>query len=163
MIDAPAAQRRAQRQERQARVGILRNPNRAPNPPSHRPPLMGKWLPLRSSRRPSQGAAPPPEAEVEDDSPPVLAGDNGEIQGIDLARLMDSIEGLGRKPPGRAGVADHILRAKPPAAPPPPRPSEDARLAEAMRAPPPAEADEPPPLAPGLLRGALSRLFGAGT
>ena len=37
--------------KRQQRVGILRNPNRAPAPPPRRAPLTGKWFSLRSSRR----------------------------------------------------------------------------------------------------------------
>lgn len=36
----------------QQRVGILRNPNRAPLPPPRRAALTGKWPSLRSSRRP---------------------------------------------------------------------------------------------------------------
>ena len=36
---------------RQQRVGILRNPNRAPMPPPRRAQLTGKWFSLRSSRR----------------------------------------------------------------------------------------------------------------
>lgn len=157
--DAAGALRRAQRQERQARVGILRNPNRVPNPPPHRPPLMGKWLPLRSSRRPPERAeeeeAPPPAPEAEADAASVLADADGAIRGIDLDRLMNSIEGLGHKRTSRAGLADHILLGQQP-----PRPPEDARLAEALRTPPPeAEAEPPPP--PGRLRGVLARLLGA--
>lgn len=45
-----------QRASRQARVGILRNPNAPRVPPPHRPPLSGKWMRLRSSRRPLAGA-----------------------------------------------------------------------------------------------------------
>jgi len=44
--------RRAQRLERQARVGILRNPNHPPRPPLRKAALMGKWPHLRSTRRP---------------------------------------------------------------------------------------------------------------
>lgn len=39
----------------QQRVGILRNPNRAPLPPPRRATLMGKWPRLRSSRRAGPG------------------------------------------------------------------------------------------------------------
>lgn len=46
------ASRQRQQQERQARVGILRNPNSPPVPPPRRARLMGKWTHLRSSRRP---------------------------------------------------------------------------------------------------------------
>lgn len=162
-LDGLRGTRRVQRQERQARVGILRNPNRVPGPPAHRPPLIGKWLPLRSSRRPpemGEEAVPcwdPAPADDESRSS-VLEGDNGEIRRIDLAWLMESVEGLGQKRPARVGIADHIVDA----APPPARPAEDARLAEAMREPE-AElgaADPAPPPDPGRLRGLLSRLFG---
>jgi len=37
---------------RQARVGILRNPNALPRPPQRRASLMGKWPSLQSTRRP---------------------------------------------------------------------------------------------------------------
>ena len=40
---------------RQQRVGILRNPNRAPMPPPRRATLTGKWFNLRSSRRAAPG------------------------------------------------------------------------------------------------------------
>lgn len=61
----PTSARRAQRQERQARVGILRNPNRPPQPPPRKAALMGKWPRLRSSRRPAEGDAfADPEAEA---------------------------------------------------------------------------------------------------
>lgn len=46
----PADSGRA-RSASQQRVGILRNPNRAPQPPPRRASLMGKWPSLRSSRR----------------------------------------------------------------------------------------------------------------
>ena len=46
----------------QQRLGILRNPNRAPLPPPRRAALMGKWPSLRSSRR----AQPAAEASLPD-------------------------------------------------------------------------------------------------
>lgn len=42
----------AQRQNRQARVGILPNANRLDLPPKKQPPLIGRWMRLRSTRRP---------------------------------------------------------------------------------------------------------------
>ncbi|MCC5970200.1 MAG: hypothetical protein JJU15_09630 [Pararhodobacter sp.] len=46
-----AADRREWRAERQARVGILRNPNTPPRPPPRKARLTGKWVELRSPRR----------------------------------------------------------------------------------------------------------------
>lgn len=48
--DAFAA-RRARLLARQARVGILRNPNDPPRPPLRKAQLMGKWPSLQSARR----------------------------------------------------------------------------------------------------------------
>ncbi|MFN3953907.1 MAG: hypothetical protein ACK4LQ_05585 [Pararhodobacter sp.] len=73
---APASARRAQRQERQARVGILRNPNRPPLPPARKAALMGKWPRLRSSRRPTNIEAEL-EAAVASDVQAHAASDSG--------------------------------------------------------------------------------------
>lgn len=70
---AAAAARHARALERQARVGILRNPNAPPRPPQRKARLTGKWPSLQSTRRPQ---SPPP---------PVAAQT---ISDTDLARLM---------------------------------------------------------------------------
>ncbi len=49
---AAAAARRARMLDRQARIGILRNPNTPPRPPQRKARLMGKWPNLQSTRRP---------------------------------------------------------------------------------------------------------------
>ncbi|KPQ06920.1 MAG: hypothetical protein HLUCCA12_08085 [Rhodobacteraceae bacterium HLUCCA12] len=62
--DLPGDPRSLGRAKRQARVGLLRNPNAPPRPPARKARLMGKWPELRSSRRhpgvtaPAGGADP---------------------------------------------------------------------------------------------------------
>ena len=181
------AQRRISRLERQARVGILRNLNPVPRPPARRPALTGRWPCLRSTRR-------PPDARVEQAAQQYLAdnsdgdaqplagaavrrGADGQLQRIDIAGLMASVEGLGVATGGRLRFAA-TMRAdgESPADPPPrsPRPpsilspeawiepedEDDDALAEAFEdarqhAPPPA----PPPVRRGRLWGVLIGLL----
>jgi len=153
------------RKNRQARVGILPNPNRAALPPPHRPPLMGRFPRLRSSRRPppgmddggelaltgadpafAVGGAPGASAESDGDLGLVLDPD-GRIARIDVDRLIDSVRDRALPRTRRAGYADHLL-------------GDDGRaLKTAMmkdtataRKPPPAPAEPPsagaPPPAP---------------
>jgi hypothetical protein len=107
--------------DRQARVGILRNLNQPTLPPPHRPPLMGRWMPLRSSRRPPQ-----PDATGAGEVPVgpqvgwdrhqgdmfVRSGSDG-IAGIDIAHLMASVEGMGQKAAPRESFGPRIAVAKP--------------------------------------------------
>lgn len=106
------------RQDRQARVGILRNPNQPPKPPTRRAALMGKWPSLRSSRRPSAPhpafrtgdqpvvAAPsrPVAAERGAESPVVLTA-SGQAPRIDIAGLMASVDGIADSRPVRTPFA----------------------------------------------------------
>lgn len=72
---AAAAARRDRALERQARVGILRNPNNPPLPPQRKARLTGKWPNLQSTRRPQARAQPDTAAA------PTLTD-------TDLARMM---------------------------------------------------------------------------
>jgi len=136
--------RRLSRLERQARVGILRNPNEPPRPPPRKTALMGRWLSLRSGRRPSadriEGAVqsvveqmggevgqPAPQAALRLDP-------DGQLAGIDIATLMASVDGLGKQPPARAAFASDMRPDAPPVVAAPP--------AAAPRRPP--QNDEPP-------------------
>jgi len=108
----------AARRNRQARVGILPNTNRLPLPPPHRPPLTGKWPPLRSSRRPRAGD---PDVSAADTEPapqgavaPAGPGPDAVLQGrgglrIDIDGLNRSVDGLGTAAPARAGFAAAFL------------------------------------------------------
>ncbi len=104
--------RRFERGERQARVGLLRNPNRPPRPPPRRAPLMGKWLDLRSSRRLSHEQArvdvlqlPVSTAEVDVSGKQVkdaIAHDpSGRVSAINVDHLMDVVSGHGAEKPVR--------------------------------------------------------------
>lgn len=104
--DALVARRARMRQERQARVGILRNPNQPPRPPARRAALMGKWPNLRSSRRAS--AAPPSPVAAPPDpprQPPVLIADDGTVARIDVDGLMASVDVIAPQPPLRQPFA----------------------------------------------------------
>jgi hypothetical protein len=111
------ARRHLQRLDRQARVGILRNLNRPAVPPPHRPQLMGRWLRMRSSRRPPHLAE---DAQGEPDayphtmvqSPLVQTGQDG-IARIDIAQLMASVEGVGHAPRPRSGYAATVTGPSP--------------------------------------------------
>jgi len=99
---AAAISRRALWLERQARVGILRNPNAPPRPPPRKAALMGKWPRLRSGRRPLSDINPatePPEpraAEQPAGRPAMrpagtgqaIEADNALPNDTDLARMM---------------------------------------------------------------------------
>jgi hypothetical protein len=137
------------RQERQARVGILRNPNHPPAPPPRRALLMGKWPNLRSSRRPTPAevappdpAPPPPPRGVEE---ALHRTADGTVARIDVTTLMASVDGLGTAKPARAAFASeyrHDLDRPDRAPVPPARPS--VLSAEAWRD---EDGDEPLPLA----------------
>lgn len=98
--------RRAQRQERQARVGILRNPNRPPQPPARKAALMGKWPRLRSSRRPANmpetdfdnaGDAQATAQATAAANTPLVEQTDDQITGINIAGLVDSVRDIGRE------------------------------------------------------------------
>lgn len=122
-----ASARRQSRLDRQARVGILRNPNDPPRPPPRKAPLMGRWLSLRSGRRPPpaqvEGAARAVVAQAADQAgqpAPDLAlrrDADGQLAGIDIAQLMASVDGLGTQKPVRTPYAAQ-MRPDMPAAPP---------------------------------------------
>lgn len=107
-----AASRRRQRQERQARVGLLRNPNHAPKPPTRRTALMGKWLDLRSSRRrPPAKSGDAPLAEVPTVAPitrideAIVHDQSGGVAGINIDGLMQVVRDLGTDKPLRTPYA----------------------------------------------------------
>lgn len=168
MLDRAMA--RAARLDRQTRVGNLPNPNRAVVPPAHRPPLIGRWMKLRSTRRPKLAGVADPNTE--NPAPPdatsdVLSGpetfveqDIDGISGIDIDRLMATVADLGTKSSQRVPVAadilgGHAVSPPPPvsdAAPKPPLQSEGAATAS-PELPPALERAQP-----GLL-AALIRLW----
>ena len=111
--------RRRARLERQARVGLLPNPNQPPKPPPRRAALMGKWVDLRSSRRikaaerakaraAEQSAVAVGNASPEQ-SPQVLdtiaRDESGLVSGIDIGGLMDAVRELGTDKPIRTPYA----------------------------------------------------------
>lgn len=101
--------------ERQARVGILRNPNQPPKPPPRRASLTGRWVNMRSSRRAQTETNPPqaddlvagPAAAVVDngalprgprvaqaapDANTVRVGENGRVVSVDIDSLMAAVD-----------------------------------------------------------------------
>lgn len=97
---------------RQARVGILRNTNEPPRPPTRKASLTARWLSLRSSRRPpdrqvldaalSVAGQPDQGGETASLAAAALRHDeSGRLAGIDVAGLMASVEGLGTGKPTR--------------------------------------------------------------
>jgi hypothetical protein len=119
--DAAAALQRQRRRERQARVGLLRNPNGKPAPPPRRPPLIGRHLSLRSSRRPcppggagngitgiapDEGSRDPP---VREDPAPLVVAEAGRIARIDVDRLRALAESMRPSVPARTAFAADII------------------------------------------------------
>jgi hypothetical protein len=105
--------RSRQRLDRQARVGILRNQNRPSLPPPHRPQLMGRWMQLRSSRRPppQDNAATAPQPDRDHAAPVQLVESGSEgITRIDIARLMTSVEGMGHPSRQRDSFAADVMQ-----------------------------------------------------
>jgi len=91
----PLLSRDQMRLDRQARVGILRNPKEPPRLPPRKAALTGKWLDLRSRRRlRRQGPEPVSFAAVAEAVPdtPVSRSDAGRMSRIDVARLMAEVE-----------------------------------------------------------------------
>ncbi|MFN4100349.1 MAG: hypothetical protein ACK4GT_11280 [Pararhodobacter sp.] len=119
---------RMTRQERQARVGILRNPASPPRPPARRAPLMGRWLDLRSSRRPcgsrveeaAESVLTSLAADPAGPRPvvPVRRAADGSVESIDIIGLMASVEGVASRAPVRSAF-DASLRADAETPPPP--------------------------------------------
>ena len=159
---APAADPAADRRARQARIALLRNPNRKPLPPPRRPPLLGRNLKLRSTRRPGTPPAPEPEVSAAEAPPvpdtPLLRDPEGRILRIDVDRLEAMTQALLPPRQVRSAYAEQILGPKPAAAtttPPDPKTLRDtlAPLAEE-----PAEGEPPP--TPSGWRRLLGRLTG---
>lgn len=101
-----AASRRRSRQERQARVGLLRNPNQPPRPAARSAQLMGRWLNLRSSRRaaPARADAVDP-AVTAPPTEPVAWDEQGQVAAINISGLMASVRDLGTDRSVRASFA----------------------------------------------------------
>lgn len=127
--DSPPAdsayRRRQSRIARQARVGILRNTNEPPRPPPRKAALTGRWLSLRSSRRPPQqevveaalAVTHPPDGGADPANLPLAAlrhDEQGRLAGIDVARLMASVAGLGTAKPIRTPYGADIRPDVPP-------------------------------------------------
>ena len=120
---------RLSRLDRQARVGILRNLNPVPRPPARRPALTGRWPSLRSSRRPpenrveqaaqdyhcaaTQGQHALPETAVQRSA-------DGQVQRIDIAGLMSSVNDVGVNPAVRVAYGASV-RADGDSPPEPPK------------------------------------------
>lgn len=151
---------RADRRARQARVGILRNPNRKPLPPPRRPPLMGRQLSLRSSRRPPKpGPADAPGPEPTADSALVLGAD-GQIARIDVDRLAALADRLGDWRPRRAKFGAGIIADDPAPDAAPPAPASGASALEpeaALRDDPFGPGGPEPEPGPGSGPGGLWR------
>ena len=92
----------SRRQNRQARVGILPNANRLDLPPKKQPPLIGRWMRLRSTRRPPTDSGMAEDGGVAEDEAPVRS----DIRSADLFH-----EGAPR--PLTDGVAASRLPAEP--------------------------------------------------
>ena len=78
---------RQMREERQARVGILRNLVKPSLPPAKRVPLTGRWMKMQSSRRPKQ-------------SPSDGFGADGDKEGApkrSFAQIVEEAEGHGKR------------------------------------------------------------------
>lgn len=155
-----AEQQIALRRARQARVGLLRNPNRTPPPPVRRTPLIGRHLSLRSSRRPRaapDSAAEPvpnPADSVDPPDAPLIRAEAGRIARIDVDRLERLAETLAPAPRTRTDFAESLLGRGAARAQTDP--------AQNLRAPL-APADHPPApnqVAPKGWRGLLSRWMG---
>jgi len=160
---------RAARLDRQTRVGILPNPNRAEMPPAHRPPLMGRWMKLRSSRRPAGQAADrdtaPDQTVAETGRPdpmdlPIVESDMGEIARIDIPRLMAAVADLGHKAPAREPITAQSL-GKGRTGPAPGPSSQDQALIEALRDLQTPDAECPHPEARPTLLSRLAGLWAA--
>lgn len=174
--------RRVSRLARQARVGILRNPNEPPRPPSRKTSLTGRWLSLRSSRRPpaqqvvdaALAVTQQPDAGGDAASLPLAAlrhDESGRLAGIDVAGLMASVHGLGTSKPIRTSYGADMRPDLPPAATAPPRTrrkasttdSEVSEVARAVAAPPATSAPAPaasPAAAPRRRRSMLLPVLG---
>lgn len=114
-MDTVFAARLGARRERQARVGILRNPNSPPAPPARRVALTGKWMRLRSTRRPSTRSAP---QELEGVEPVPFVTEGGMGPRINLEALQQTVAGLSAKPQRKA-FAQGFRPGLPPAEPAP--------------------------------------------
>jgi len=156
--------RRPSRQDRQARVGILRNPNTAPRPPLRRAQLMGRWPSLRSGRRASAlqiaratqsllgpDAAPDTLADADIPAVPTDPPPGGAL-GIDLAGLIASVEQIGTDKPIRTPYGAGMRADLPSDSAPAPAPaksgilSADAWLDDDLPTPlPPRPIDAAPP------------------
>ena len=92
--------------KRQQRVGILRNPNRAPAPPPRRAPLTGKWFSLRSSRR----AAP----AVVDSAAQAVAGESrlSAAEAAALPSMIETAQPVQPMKPGHGNVAETVTPAR---------------------------------------------------
>lgn len=117
LLSGDYAEKRQQlRLERQARVGILRNPNDPPRPPTRKAQLMGKWINLRSSRRPRADQlhtaveAIFADAGVEGSRSEdvVETARDGTVASINIAGLMESVAGLGTSKPVRTPYGNSI-------------------------------------------------------
>ena len=153
---------RANRRARQARVGILRNPKCKPLPAPRRPPLIGRHVSLRSSRRPPT-ADPAPEGagpnDLTTDTALVLESD-GQIARIDIDRLAAIADRLADWRPRRAAFAAPIVERDASSAEDCPAPSPASPIAEAESpalpgSPDPAEVDAVPA---GLWQRLMARL-----
>jgi hypothetical protein len=90
-----AFSRQQMRLDRQARVGILRNPKEPPRLPPRKAVLTGKWLDLRSRRRLRRDGldlGPAPDMGEGTAGATLLRARNGRIAAIDIDRLMAEAE-----------------------------------------------------------------------
>lgn len=155
--DSPSAdtlhRRRQSRIARQARVGILRNTNEPPRPPPRKASLTGRWLSLRSSRRPAAqdvveaalAVSQPGEGGTDAARLPVAAlrhDEQGRLAGIDVAGLMASVAGLGTSKPIRTPYGAEI---RPDMGPKPAASPRTRAKAAADPEPPPEPAPLPDP------------------
>lgn len=97
---------------KQQRVGILRNPNRAPVPPPRRAPLTGKWFSLRSSRR-AEPALVDTAAQAVMAEKPARARQvekDRAAEGVRAARARSKTDAPGNTTPGKSSPKIDIAR-----------------------------------------------------
>jgi hypothetical protein len=153
--DTAFSSRLTARRERQGRVGILRNPNSPPAAPARRVTLTGKWMRLRSTRRPSAAVDLPDPAPLPAEPVPIVVEGEDGVR-INLAELQKTVAEIAPKPQ-RTAFAQNFRHDLPDRAPKPtPRPKREAQVDLTVDL-----AEEPPPAAEPLPPRSVARRWAA--